>query len=75
MTEQPTQNDRTAGEQRESSSGSPSGFIVFAGVIMIMSGGFQALAGLVALFENANATSPGDLRPPNVVPAAIGAFR
>jgi hypothetical protein len=28
------------------------GFTVFAGVMMIMSGGFQAIAGLVAIFEN-----------------------
>jgi hypothetical protein len=29
-----------------------SGFIAFAGVMMIMAGGFQILVGLVALFEN-----------------------
>jgi hypothetical protein len=28
------------------------GLIVFAGVLMIMSGGFQIIAGMVALFEN-----------------------
>ena len=28
------------------------GLIVFAGVMMIMAGGFQALTGLVAIFEN-----------------------
>jgi len=52
MTQQPTQNYRTAGEPTESPSGVATGFIVFAGVIMIMSGGFQAIAGLVALFED-----------------------
>lgn len=52
MTQQPTQNYRTAGEQAGAPSGMATGFIVFAGVIMIMSGAFQAIAGLVALFEN-----------------------
>jgi hypothetical protein len=53
MTEQPTrQNYRTAGEQAEAPSGVATGFIVFAGVMMIMSGAFQAIAGLVALFED-----------------------
>ena len=33
-------------------SGWGTGFIVFAGVMMIMAGGFQALVGLVALFED-----------------------
>jgi hypothetical protein len=28
------------------------GFIAFAGIMMILAGGFQILAGLVALFEN-----------------------
>lgn len=52
MTQQPAQNYRTPGEQVESHSGAATGFIVFAGVMMIMSGAFQAIAGLVALFEN-----------------------
>ena len=51
MTQQPTTHDRPAGEQAEPS-GLARGFIVFAGVMMIMAGGFQAFAGLVALFEN-----------------------
>jgi hypothetical protein len=34
------------------SSGAAHGFVVFAGVIMIMSGTFQAVAGLVGLFAN-----------------------
>jgi len=33
-------------------SGVATGFIIFAGVMMIIAGGFQALAGLVALFED-----------------------
>jgi hypothetical protein len=53
MTEQPApQNYRAAGEQAEVPSGVATGFIVFAGVMMIMSGAFQAIAGLVALFED-----------------------
>jgi hypothetical protein len=28
------------------------GFVAFAGLMMIMAGAFQALTGLVALFEN-----------------------
>jgi hypothetical protein len=40
-----------AGEEPEVS-GWAVGFILFAGVMMVMSGGFQAFSGLVALFEN-----------------------
>src|SRR5215211_7635995 len=40
-----------AGEEHEVS-GWAAGFILFAGVMMIMSGGFQIFSGLVALFEN-----------------------
>ncbi|WP_432936998.1 DUF7144 family membrane protein [Kribbella sp. CA-253562] len=40
-----------AGEQHEVSSWAV-GFILFAGVMMIMAGTFQVFAGLVALFEN-----------------------
>lgn len=52
MTQQPTQNYRTAGAPAEAPSGAATGFIVFAGVMMIMSGAFQGFAGLVALFED-----------------------
>ena len=38
--------------QSSHSSGAAHGFVVFAGVIMIMSGAFQAFAGLVGLFAN-----------------------
>ena len=37
---------------REQPPGWAVGFIVFAAVMMIMSGVFQALAGLIAIFEN-----------------------
>ena len=52
MTERPTQNYRPTGEAAESPSGWATGLIVFAGVLMILAGGFQALTGLVAIFEN-----------------------
>ena len=41
----------SAGEAHEVS-GWAVGFILFAGVMMIMAGSFQAFSGLVALFEN-----------------------
>ena len=41
----------SAGEEHEVS-GWAVRFILFAGVMMIMAGAFQAMAGLVALFEN-----------------------
>ena len=50
MTEQSTQNYRPAGQ--EEPSGLATGFIVFAGVMMIVAGGFQALAGVAALFKD-----------------------
>ena len=40
-----------AGQEREAS-GWAVGFILFAGIMMVISGGFQAFTGLVALFEN-----------------------
>ncbi|MET9270642.1 hypothetical protein [Kribbella sp. NPDC003557] len=40
-----------AGEEHEVSSWAV-GFVLFAGVMMIMAGAFQAFSGLVALFEN-----------------------
>jgi len=48
MSEQTTQHKSSG----QGGSGLATGFIVFAGVMMIMAGGFQALAGLVAIFEN-----------------------
>ena len=41
-----------AAGEAHATSGWAVGFILFAGIMMIMSGGFQIFAGLVALFEN-----------------------
>ena len=51
MTEQAAPQYRSAGRAQEAS-GWAVGFILFAAIMMLMSGFFQALAGLVALFEN-----------------------
>lgn len=51
MTEQETERYQSAGEP-EPRSGWATGLVVFAAVIMIMGGVFQAFAGLVALLEN-----------------------
>jgi hypothetical protein len=51
VSEQAAPQSRSAGRAEEAS-GWAVGFILFAGIMMIMSGFFQALAGLVALFEN-----------------------
>ena len=37
---------------QEATSGTAVGFILFAAIMMIMAGVFQALQGLVAIFEN-----------------------
>ena len=50
MTEQRTSQYGRVHEQPPS--GAAVGFTVFAGVMMIMAGAFQALAGIVAIFEN-----------------------
>lgn len=52
MTDETVPSYRQTTEQPEATSGLALGFIVFAGVMMMMAGGFQALAGLVAIFEN-----------------------
>jgi hypothetical protein len=53
MTQQPTQHARSAGQVDEAPpSGAAKGLTLFAGVLMILAGGFQTLAGLVALFED-----------------------
>jgi hypothetical protein len=52
MTEQPARNYQPADQQYDPPSGWATGLITFAGVIMIMAGAFQAIAGLVAIFEN-----------------------
>jgi hypothetical protein len=51
VTEQPAPQYRSAGRTKEAS-GWAVGFILFAAIMMIMAGIFQAFAGLVALFEN-----------------------
>jgi hypothetical protein len=51
MSEQAAPQYRSAGRAEEAS-GWAVGFILFAAIMMIMSGIFQAFAGLVAIFEN-----------------------
>ncbi|MEU0267426.1 hypothetical protein [Nocardioides sp. NPDC006303] len=53
MTEQTPLNEETTWRAQEPPpSGLATGFIMFAGVMMIMAGSFQAFSGLVAIFEN-----------------------
>src|SRR6476620_4362958 len=52
MTGQAASHYSSAGHEGDSPSGWAVGFILFAGVMMLMAGAFQAMAGLVALFEN-----------------------
>ena len=51
MTEEAAPQYRSAGRAHEAS-GWAVGFILFAGIMMVMSGFFQAFSGLVALFQN-----------------------
>ena len=51
MTEQVSPQYRSAGRAEETS-GWAVGFILFAGIMMIMAGVFQAIVGLVAIFQN-----------------------
>ena len=51
MTEQ-TKSDYAFDGQEATTNGWARGFIVFTSVMMLMAGAFQALGGLVALFEN-----------------------
>jgi len=51
MTDQAASQNRSAGREREASGWAVS-FILFAGIMMVMSGFFQAFSGLVALFQN-----------------------
>jgi hypothetical protein len=51
VTEQAAPQYRSAGRAQEAS-GWAVGFILFAGIMMVMSGFFQAFSGLVALFQN-----------------------
>jgi hypothetical protein len=52
MTDSASPQYRSAGRAREATSGWAVGFILFAAIMMIMIGIFQAIAGLVAIFEN-----------------------
>ena len=51
MSEQAAPQDRSAGRAQATSTWAV-GFILFAGIMMVMAGFFQAFSGLVALFEN-----------------------
>jgi hypothetical protein len=52
MTEQGPSQYPTAGRAAQTTSGWAVGFILFAAIMMLMVGVFQALQGLVAIFEN-----------------------
>jgi hypothetical protein len=52
MTEQSPSQYRSGARIEQATSGWAVGFILFAAIMMIMAGVFQALAGLVAIFEN-----------------------
>ena len=52
MTEELPPMSRRESREREASSGWAVGFILFAAIMMIMVGVFQALQGLIAIFEN-----------------------
>ena len=52
MSEQTTSNYNYADQGKPPPSGLATGFITFAGVMMIMAGGFQSLAGIAALFKD-----------------------
>jgi hypothetical protein len=52
MTEQSPSQYQSAGRAGKATSGWAVGFILFAAIMMIMAGVFQALQGLIAIFEN-----------------------
>src|SRR5215204_3711252 len=52
MTEQVSPQYRSAARAEAQPSGAAVGFILFAAIMMIMAGVFQAISGLVAIFEN-----------------------
>jgi hypothetical protein len=52
MTEQSPSQYRSAGRAGEATSGWAVGFILFAAIMMLLAGFFQASAGMVAIFEN-----------------------
>jgi hypothetical protein len=70
MSDQTWPRDRSTNPEQPAS-GLATGFIVFAVIMMIMTGVFQALTGLVAIFDNALYVAPtptrsGSTRPPGV---------
>jgi hypothetical protein len=52
MTEQVSPQYRSAARAHERPNGTAVGFILFAAIMMIMAGVFQAIQGLVGIFEN-----------------------
>ena len=52
MTEQVSPHYRSPARAEEEPSGAAAGFILFAAIMMIMAGVFQAIQGLVGIFEN-----------------------
>jgi len=52
MTEQVSPQYRSGARAEQTTSGTAVGFILFAAIMMIMVGVFQAIAGLVAILEN-----------------------
>jgi hypothetical protein len=52
MTEQVSPQYRSAARAQEEPSGAAVGFLLFAAIMMIMAGVFQAISGLVGIFEN-----------------------
>ena len=52
MTEQVSPQYRSAARAQEEPSGAAVGFILFAAIMMIIAGVFQAISGLVGIFEN-----------------------
>ena len=52
MTEQVSPQYRSTARAEEEPSGAAVGFILFAAIMMIMAGVFQAIQGLVGIFEN-----------------------
>jgi hypothetical protein len=53
MSDQMSPRDRSTGPGQPTASGVAAGFILFAVILMIMIGVFQALSGLVAILNNA----------------------
>ncbi|MDP9145306.1 MAG: hypothetical protein M3N43_11530 [Actinomycetota bacterium] len=69
MSDQPWPGNRSTDPEQPTASGVAVGFILFAAIMMIMIGVFQALAGLVAILDNAldvatDSHPSGSTRPP-----------